>query len=247
MWSVDRGVSITDVSGAVERAPDVAGRSKRLWRLDDGRCVVQLIPSLTSYTYRREAMVAGTERLRLDFYELCALRMAAAGILTTFTSRLGPDTYLADYVETPPFEVIVKNAAQGSTSRKYPGLFPEGHRFQPPVVKFDYRTSPEDQPIADDYVRAYGLDPEAMKSLALSANGLLRVWLAPRDLLDICFVMGPAAGGRFTIASEISPDCMRLKGPDGASLDKDLFRHGCDDQQIVDVWSRLVGELAGGG
>src|SRR5207245_541585 len=82
----------------------------------------------------RAAMVDGTQCLRLDFYELCARRMAAAGVATTFIRRLGPDTYLAGYVETPPFEVIVKNAAQGSTSRKYPGLFPEGHRFEPPVV-----------------------------------------------------------------------------------------------------------------
>jgi phosphoribosylaminoimidazole-succinocarboxamide synthase len=241
---MDRTAGSMDVVRVVDRAPDVAGRSKRLWRLGDDRCVVQLIPSLSSYTYQREANVDGTQRLRLDFYELCARRMAAAGVPTTFIRRLGPDTYLADYVETPPFEVIVKNAAQGSTSRKYPGLFPEGHRFEPPVVKFDYRTSPEDQPIADDYLRACGLDPEAMKSLALSANALLRDWLAPRDLLDICFIMGPDAAGRFTVTSEISPDCMRLKDPDGASLDKDLFRQGADGGEIVRVWSRLVEEVA---
>jgi len=229
-----------DVAEITSRPPDVSGRSKRVWRHGGDRCVVQLIPTLSSFTYQREAVMPGTERLRLDFYERCAGRMRAAGVATTFLGRLGPATYLADFVAAPPFEVIVKNVAQGSTTRKYPGLFPEGHRFQRPVVKFDYRIDPEDQPIAEDYVRELGCDPAAMKALALSANDLLRQWLQPFDLLDVCFVMGVATDGRFTINSEISPDCMRLKSADGSSLDKDLFRHGAREDEILRVWSRLV-------
>src|SRR5579862_2266965 len=135
------------------------GNSKRIFSSGDGLCVVELIPSLSSFTYSRYEDVEGTEVLRLDFYEMAAARLAEAGIHTAFRERVAPNAYLADLCSESPFEVIVKNVAQGSTTRKYPGLFEDGMRLPFPVVKFDYRTSPEDQPIAEDYVRAYGGDP----------------------------------------------------------------------------------------
>ncbi|HLY78548.1 MAG TPA: hypothetical protein VKQ70_04195, partial [Caulobacteraceae bacterium] len=74
-------------------------------------------------------------------------------------------------------------------------------------------------------------------------NAVLREWLAPRDLHDICFVVGHNAAGLRTIVSEISPDCMRLKSPEGASLDKDLFRQGKPGDEILEVWRTLVSDL----
>ena len=56
-----------------------------------------------------EQDVAGTEVLRLDFFELAAGRLAEAGMSSAFIERVGPNLYLARYcVEDIPFEVIVK-------------------------------------------------------------------------------------------------------------------------------------------
>ena len=140
----------------------------------------------------------------------------------------------------------MKNVATGSTTRKYPELFPEGHVFQRPVVKFDFRNDLEDQPIADDYVREAGLDPKALKRIALRINELLKSWLAPRNLVDFCLVIGESVSGELLITSEISPDCMRLKDVDGSSLDKDLFRFGASGSEIVRVWGELARDIAEG-
>lgn len=228
-----------DVEAVLAREPDVIGKSKAVYRLDGGRCLVRLIPSLTSFTYGREEMLPGTDVLRLDFYEAAAERLAARGILTAFERRAGATCYLATYCPNPPLEVIVKNVATGSTTRNYPGLFEEGHRFAHPVVKFDYRTDPEDQCIAEDYIREIGYDPAVMRTIALRTNEALRGWLAPNDLWDFCLVVGAGPGG-YTITSEVSPDCMRLKAPDGSSLDKDLFRQGRPGDEIMSVWRHLV-------
>ncbi|KAA5604836.1 SAICAR synthetase [Roseospira marina] len=232
-----------DVATIVAAAPLIRGKSKEIWRLGDHRCLVRLIPSLSSFTYDRHDLFAGTEVLRLDFFEMAARRLQQAGVPVAFEDRVGPDLYIADYCPGPPFEVIVKNVATGSTTRKYPDLFREGHRFAHPVVKFDYRVDPEDQPIAEDYVREAGCDAAAMKALALETNRVLRAWLAPRDLHDFCLIFGTDRHGRLGVVSEISPDAMRLKGPDGGSLDKDLFRRGGSREDILTVWTRLVREL----
>jgi phosphoribosylaminoimidazole-succinocarboxamide synthase len=160
-----------------------------------------------------------------------------------FEHRVDDTSYVARFCPSPPFEVIVKNISAGSTLRKYPGLFPEGHRFANPVVKFDYRTDPEDQPIAEDYIRELKLDVPLLKDIALRTNTVLRDWLAPRDLWDFCVIIGLDADGEYLINSEISPDCMRLKDADGSSLDKDVFRRGAGRQEIVDVWTTLVNSL----
>ncbi|KOV67888.1 phosphoribosylaminoimidazolesuccinocarboxamide synthase [Streptomyces sp. MMG1121] len=223
-----------------DRQPDIEGRSKRLWLNGDGTCDVELIPSLRSYTYDRDEMIPETARLRLDFYERASARLADKGVRTVFLERLGDISYRASYIPAPPFEVIVKNIATGSTIRKYPGLFEEGHRFDPPVVKFDYRTDPEDQPIGEDYLRVMGVDVEAFRETALECNASLRSWLNPLDLWDFCLVIGSDEAGRPVINSEISPDCMRLRDDSGNPLDKDLFRQGADPATIISVWTGLV-------
>lgn len=220
--------------------PDIAGRSKRIWIEDGGTCFVEIVESLRSFTFNREEIVADTGKPRLDFYELAAAKLADAGVRTAFLHRCGDMTYRALYRPAPPFEVIVKNVATGSTTRKYPGLFPEGFRFARPIVKFDYRTDPEDQPIGEDYLRLYGVPVEDFRAVALRTNEVLRDWLAPLDLWDFCLVIAKDGDGQPVIVSEISPDCMRLRSPDGAPLDKDLFRRGVKPEVIVAQWQELI-------
>lgn len=225
------------------KAPDLEGRSKRIWLRDNDTCEVELVPSLRSFTFDRDELVEDTGRPRLDFYELAAAKLAAAGVRTAFLERSGDISYLAKYRPAPPFEVIVKNIATGSTIRKYPGLFEEGHRFARPVVKFDYRTDPEDQPIGEDYLRLLGVPVEAFHETALRTNEVLREWLAPLDLWDFCLVIAVDHDGEPIIISEVSPDCMRLRDPDGAPLDKDLFRLGADPETIVAKWRELIDDV----
>src|SRR6266511_901607 len=169
-------------SALAARAPDIEGRSKRIWLLDD-RCVVELIPSLRSFTYDRDELV------------------------------------------------------------EYPGLFPPHEPLPRPVVKFDYRVDPEDQPIGEDYLRALGVPVKELRRLALKVNTSLCAWLHPIEVWDFCLIFGLDAGGAPVLISEVSPDCMRLRHPDGSSLDKDLFRHGGTPEEITAAWRSLLDEL----
>ncbi|MCX2952802.1 phosphoribosylaminoimidazolesuccinocarboxamide synthase [Lentzea sp. NEAU-D7] len=236
-----------DVAGPAsvvdEREPDITGRSKKLWLVPGDRCVVELVPSLRSFTRARDELVDETGPLRLDFYEKAAARLSDAGVECAFRARLGPVTYLADYRPAPPFEVIVKNVATGSTTRKYPGLFPDGEPLPRPVVKFDYRVDPEDQPIGEDYLRVLDLPVDLMREQALLVNDVLRDWLNPLRLLDFCVIFGFSSAGEISLISEVSQDCMRLRHPDGSPLDKDLFRGGASAGELVEQWKRAFDGL----
>lgn len=216
------------------------GRSKRLTMIDDRTCRITLLPTLDSFTFDRHEVVTGTAELRLDFHQRAVSVVEAAGLRTCWLDRVDVTTYRAVYCTTMPFEVIVKRFACGSTQRKYPGLFADMTRFDPPVVKFDYRTEPEDQPVAEDYLRAAGHDPGLMKCQALRAHAALSDWLAPLLLVDICFIFGYGPEGELTLISEISPDCMRLRDGDGRSYDKDLFRRGASSEEIRGRWGALL-------
>ncbi len=224
-----------------ERVPDIVGRSKELWRLDDGMCAIRLIPSLRSFTYQRDEIVEDTGPLRLDFYERASEQLRAAGVRTSFVRRLGPTAYLSEFHEPPPFEVIVKNRAVGSTVVKYPGLFEPDAPLPRPVVKFDYRTDPEDQPIGEDYLRVLGLPVDEMRRLALTVNDVLRAWLEPIEVVDFCVIFG-LDGAEPVLISEVSQDCIRMRHPDGSSLDKDLFRRGAPGAEIIEAWRRVLHE-----
>ncbi len=229
-----------DLAQVTAGEPVFRGRSKTVYPMPGGRCFIQMVPSLSSFTYSREAMMPGTEKLRLDFFEKASARMRDDGVPGAFEYRVDDTSYVALFCPAPPVEVIVKNVCAGSTIRKYPGLFPQGHRFDRPVVKFDYRTDPEDQPIAEDYVRELGLDTQRMKDIALLLNETLQRWLTPLDLWDFCIIIGIDQHGSYRVISEVSPDCMRLKGTNGESLDKDLFRAGASRAEILRAWSATV-------
>ncbi len=220
--------------------PSIVGRSKKLWALSDEIYFVRLVESLSSFTFDRNEVVEGTGPARLDFYELAASKLHDAGIPCAFVRRVDSTGYLVRYYESPPVEVIVKNRAIGSTIRKYPGLFVEDTPLPRPVVKFDYRCDPEDQPIGEDYLRALNLPVDKMRLTALAVNDVLVEWLAPLQVWDFCLIYGLDRDGVPHIISEVSPECMRLRDEKGKSLDKDLFRDGCSHVEITTTWRDLI-------
>lgn len=219
----------------------IEGKSKRIYSYKEDVVLVELKPTLGSFTFNKKAEIPGTEILRLDFYEAVSECFKKHGILSTFIFRQTESTFLAKYIENvPPFETIIKNYAVGSTLRKYPGLFEPNEKLAHPIVKFDYRIDPEDQPIADDYVALYGVDVMRVKEVALKLNKLLSDLLSPYLLLDICFIFGTDENGQLFLTSEVSPDGFRVRDIDGDPYDKDIFRLGLPDKLLFERWKTLI-------
>ena len=133
-------------------------------------------------------------------------------------------------VSIVPLEVIVRNIAAGSFSKRY-GVA-EGAVFYRPTLEFSYKNDELGDPLLnDDHVLALGLaSPEevaVIRRYALEVNRLLReIWKqCGVTLVDFKLEFGRLPDGTIILADEISPDTCRLwDSQTGDKLDKDRFR-----------------------
>lgn len=225
----------------------VEGESKVVRRIDDGRAMIMLKPTVFSHSANRAGVVDGTDVLRLRISAVLWKLLADQGVPVGI-SHIGDDYYVADIVEAPPIEVIVKAAHVGTPKHLYKNLdsIPTRHGStitpemrHAPYVRFDWRNplpyKDECMPIwlADQFI-----DTRAAEPTALRAFDVLHTFLGARgiELVDICFFI-TSDGKR--IFGEVSPDCMRAKY-NADDLDKDLWRRGKEAQTIIAQWSAFL-------
>lgn len=157
---------------------------------------------------------------------------------------------LVKKVEIVKLEVIVRNIAAGSITRKYP--VKEGTVFECPIISFDYKSDEFGDPMLnDDIAVALGIatrkELETIRKLALRINELLVPYLDEREikLPDFKLEFG-RQGGEILLADEISCDTCRFwDKKTGESLDKDVFRFDKGDllKAYEEVARRIVPEI----
>ncbi len=228
----------------------IEGESKVMRSAAPGLAIVRLKPTLYSITANRAGVVEGTDILRLRISEILWRILSRGGIQTTIRA-VSERSYLTEYVNPPPIEIIVKACQLGTPKHIYHGISERktrrGGRLEPgaihePYVRFDWRNP---LPMRDECMPSWladqFIDVKKAEATALKAFALLVAFMAERrlELLDICFMITEAGD---TIYGEVSPDCMRVKSL-GEDLDKDLWRKGKDAETIVKQWARfsLVG------
>ena len=142
-----------------------------------------------------------------------------------------------------PLEVIVRNIAAGSLSKRL-GL-PEGTKLKKTVLEYCYKNDELGDPMVNDYhIAAMGWVSEAdLKKIAeysLRINELLNV-----ELVDFKLEFGKTADGTLVLADEISPDTCRFwDSVTHEKLDKDRFRRdlGGVEDAYHEILKRLMGE-----
>lgn len=225
----------------------IEGESKIVRRLDDGHVMIRLKPTLFSHSANRADVVDGTEQLRLRISAILWKQLADQGVPVGIT-HVGEDYYVAEEVDAPPIEVVVKGAHVGTPKHLYKGLESKLTRYagrilpdmrHAPYVRFDWRNPLPDKDecmpiwLADQFI-----DTAIAEQTALSAFDVLTRFLGERriELVDICFFI--TRDGR-TVFGEVSPDCMRAKYL-ADDLDKDLWRRGKDAETIRARWRHFL-------
>lgn len=176
--------------------------------------------------------------------------LQAIGIPTHFIKRLNMREQLVRKCEIIPLEVIVRNYAAGSISKRLG--FEEGMQMPRPIVEYCYKDdSLGDQLVTEEHIAAVGWasqqDMEDILSLALRVNDFmsgLMLGVGIR-LVDFKIEIGRVYEGdyqRLVIADEISPDSCRLWDIEtGRKLDKDVFRR--DLGNLTDAYSEVARRL----
>lgn len=168
------------------------------------------------------------------------------GIPTHYIRELNDRETEVKRVEIVPLEVIVRNVAAGSFSKKL-GI-EEGFPLKEPTLEFSYKNDELGDPFINDfYAIALGLatreEIQKITTLVFRINEQLKKFFEERGirLIDFKVEFGRYKGD-ILLADEISPDTCRLWDLNtNEKLDKDRFRRdmGHVEEAYEEVFQRL--------
>ncbi len=227
------------------------GKAKTIYKTDDPtKLISEFRDSLTAFDGKKKSEVDKkgyyNAQITRKIYEM----LEAEGIKTHLIEMVSDIDMLVDAVEIVKLEVIVRNIAAGSITRKYP--MKEGTKFENPIIAFDYKSDEYGDPMLnEDIAVALGVSTyeeiEHIRNIALKINTILVDYLGERGIMlpDFKLEFG-RKDGEILLADEISCDTCRFWDKEtGESLDKDLFRQdkGNLSKAYEEVARRIVPEI----
>ncbi|WP_099827560.1 phosphoribosylaminoimidazolesuccinocarboxamide synthase [Oceaniglobus indicus] len=227
------------------------GKAKIMYEGPEPGTMVQYFKDdATAFNAEKKATIEGKGVLNNRLSEYFMTGMTQVGIPNHFIKRLNMREQLIRSVEIIPLEVIVRNFAAGSLSKRL-GLV-EGTPLPRPIVEFCYKDDALGDPlVSEEHIIAFGWatqqDLDDMIALALRVNDFMSgVMLAVGiKLVDFKIEIGRIWENdfhRLIIADEISPDSCRLWDIEtGRKLDKDVFRR--DLGSLSDAYTEVARRL----
>ena len=168
------------------------------------------------------------------------------GIPTHFIEELSDRETAVKKFEIVPLEVIVRNVAAGSFSKKL-GI-KEGFRLLSPTLEFSYKNDELGDPMINDYYAvAIGAatreEIDKITELVFKINEILVDYFKSIkvDLIDFKVEFGRYKG-QIILADEISPDTCRFWDSEThEKLDKDRFRRdlGHVEEAYEEIYRRI--------
>ena len=224
------------------------GKAKKVYATDDPELlIVDYKDDATAFNGLKKGTIRGKGIINNRMSNRLMQRLERAGIPTHFVKELSERETLVKRVRIVPLEVIVRNIAAGSFSKRY-GV-PEGTVFDAPTIEFSYKNDALGDPLTNtSHAVAMHLaredEIETIKQSALRVNEVLRTFWADCGvtLVDFKLEFGRLPDGTIILADEISPDTCRLwDSQTGKKLDKDRFRRDLGD--VEDAYAEVMGRL----
>ena len=227
------------------------GKAKILYEGPEPDTLIQYFKDdTTAFDAQKKATIEGKGVLNNRLSEHFMTGLNAIGVPTHFIRRLNMREQLIRMVEMIPLEVVVRNYAAGSITKRL-GI-PEGQQLPRPVIEFYYKDDALHDPlVSEEHIIAFNWagqqDIDDMIALALRVNDFLSGMFLGVGirLIDFKIEIGRVYEGdfqRLIVADEISPDSCRLWDIEtGRKLDKDVFRH--DLGNVADAYTEVARRL----
>jgi phosphoribosylaminoimidazole-succinocarboxamide synthase len=227
------------------------GKAKRIFRTDDEQTVlIEYKDSATAFNGQKKADITGKGRLNNEITSLLFLKLKENGIPSHFIKRISETEQLVKRVTIIPLEVVVRNIAAGSLSKRL-GI-EEGKELTKPLVEFYLKNDDLGDPLlTTDHIYELNIATKEeltiLKEKALKINTVLSSFFTELDinLIDFKLEFGKDHDGQILLADEISPDTCRLwDKKTNEKLDKDVFRRdlGSLTEAYETVFNRLGGK-----
>ncbi|MEM8771224.1 MAG: phosphoribosylaminoimidazolesuccinocarboxamide synthase [Pseudomonadota bacterium] len=227
------------------------GKAKILFEGPEPGTIIQYFKDdATAFNNQKHAILEGKGVLNNRISEFIMLGLERIGVPTHFIKRLNMREQLVRHVEIVPLEVVVRNVAAGSLSKRL-GL-EDGAALPRSVIEFYYKDDKLGDPlVAEEHITAFNwANPQEiddMMALALRINDFLSGLFAAVGikLVDFKVEFGRQYEGdlmRLIVADEISPDSCRLWDIEtGDIMDKDRFRK--DLGNVTDAYREVARRL----
>lgn len=227
------------------------GKAKKVFATNDENvCIVSYKDDATAFNGAKKGTIVGKGVINNRVTNHLMRMLEDQGIPTHYIKELSDRETAVKRVTIVPLEVIVRNIAAGSLSKRL-GL-PEGTKLAKTVLEFSYK----DDALGDPMVNSYHIfamqlaTPEELKLIsdyALKINEILTAYLAQFniELVDFKLEFGKTSDGTIVLADEISPDTCRFwDSVSHEKLDKDRFRRdlGGVEDAYQEILKRLMGE-----
>ncbi|MBM7067901.1 phosphoribosylaminoimidazolesuccinocarboxamide synthase [Actibacterium sp. 188UL27-1] len=227
------------------------GKAKILYEGPEPGTLVQYFKDdATAFNAEKRDVIDGKGVLNNRLSEFFMTGLNAIGVPTHFIRRINMREQLIRSVEIIPLEVVVRNFAAGSISKRL-GI-DEGTPLPRPIVEFYYKDDDLGDPlVTEEHVIAFGWasqqDMDDMVALALRVNDFISGVMMGVGirLIDFKIEIGRIWDNdfqRLIVADEISPDSCRLWDiKTGERLDKDVFRR--DLGNLADAYTEVARRL----
>ena len=227
------------------------GKAKILYEGPEPGTLVQYFKDdATAYNAEKKDVIDGKGVLNNRLSEYFMNGLNGIGVPTHFIKRINMREQLIRQVEIIPLEVVVRNVAAGSMSKRL-GIA-EGTALPRPIIEFYYKDDALGDPlVTEEHIVAFGWatqqDLDDMVALALRVNDFLSgvMTAVGIKLVDFKIEIGRIWDNdyqRLIVADEISPDSCRLWDVEtGQKLDKDVFRR--DLGSLADAYTEVARRL----
>ena len=223
------------------------GKAKKVFLTEDpDALIVSYKDDATAFNGLKKGTIAGKGVINNRMSNYLFRVIEREGVPTHYVQEISDRETVVRKVEIVPLEVIIRNVAAGSFSKRL-GIS-EGTELVEPTIEFSYKNDELEDPLINSYfAKALKLatqdEIEIIKKYAFMVNDILKVEFlkAGLRLIDFKIEFG-RFHGKIILADEISPDTCRLwDAKTGEKLDKDRFRRdlGNVEEAYIEVAKRL--------
>ena len=228
------------------------GKAKKLFITEDPQILrVEYKDDATAFNGKKFDRLRDKGRLNNAITVFFFEHLETKDIPSHFVRKISETEQLVRRVKIIPLEVVVRNVAAGSLSKRIG--WEEGKDLPHPIVEFYYKDDDLGDPlVAEEHIRLLKLASEAqieeLKKRGLAVNEALESLMLSKGirLIDFKLEFGLDQKGEILLADEISPDTCRFWDIEsGKILDKDRFRRdlGGVTEAYLEIHQRLTEEI----
>ena len=217
------------------------GKAKKVYTTEDPELyIVDYKDDATAFNGLKKGTISGKGVINNRVTNHLMKMLESKGIPTHFVEELSDRETVVKKVKIVPLEVIVRNIAAGSMSKRL-GI-EEGTVLPTTVLEYSYKNDDLGDPLINDY-HALAMQLCTREEL----DQILKAFFKEInvDLVDFKLEFGKLSDGTIVLADEISPDTCRFwDATTHEKLDKDRFRRDMDnvDEGYHEIMKRLLGE-----